>query len=167
MRKAIDTVTELTSCDLLYLGGGNARKITFEPPAHVRIVSNTAGLTGGIRLWEPEPRRAVPWRARRGLGAGRQSEARGAMKALTIGGAMIDTIAIIASDRIERMSMLNADSSFLLLRGGAQDRGAGDLHACRRRGRECGRGHGAAGPRRGRARQARQGCSAPRRCWRA
>jgi ribokinase len=40
------------------------------------------------------------------------------MKALTIGGAMIDTIAIIANDRIERMSMMNADSSFLLLEEG-------------------------------------------------
>src|SRR5215475_15673594 len=40
------------------------------------------------------------------------------MKALTVGGAMIDTIAIIASDRIERMSMRNADSSFLLLEEG-------------------------------------------------
>ena len=42
------------------------------------------------------------------------------MKALTVGGAMIDTIAIIASDRIERMSMLNADSSFLLLQEGSK-----------------------------------------------
>ena len=40
------------------------------------------------------------------------------MKALTVGGAMIDTIAIIANDRIERMSMLNADNSFLLLEEG-------------------------------------------------
>lgn len=40
------------------------------------------------------------------------------MKILTIGGAMIDTIAVIDSDRIERMSMLNADSSFLLLEEG-------------------------------------------------
>jgi ribokinase len=40
------------------------------------------------------------------------------MKALTIGGAMIDTIAIIANDRIERMTMLNADNSFLLLEEG-------------------------------------------------
>ncbi len=40
------------------------------------------------------------------------------MKALTIGGAMIDTIAVIASDRIERMTMLNADHSFLLLEEG-------------------------------------------------
>lgn len=40
------------------------------------------------------------------------------IKALTIGGAMIDTIAIIASDRIERMKMSNADTSFLLLEEG-------------------------------------------------
>jgi ribokinase len=40
------------------------------------------------------------------------------MKALTIGSAMIDTIAIIDGGRIERMSMLNADSSFLLLEEG-------------------------------------------------
>jgi ribokinase len=40
------------------------------------------------------------------------------MKVLTVGGAMIDTIAIIESDRIERMSMLNADTSFLLLQEG-------------------------------------------------
>jgi ribokinase len=40
------------------------------------------------------------------------------MKVLIVGGAMIDTIAIIESDRIERMTMLNADSSFLLLEEG-------------------------------------------------
>ena len=40
------------------------------------------------------------------------------MKALAVGGAMIDTIAIIASDRIERMRMTNADNAFLLLEEG-------------------------------------------------
>lgn len=40
------------------------------------------------------------------------------MKVLTIGGAMIDTIAIIESNRIERVTMRNADSSFLLLEEG-------------------------------------------------
>ena len=54
VRKVIDTVTELTCCDVLYIGGGNARKLAIEVPPHVRIVSNTAGVTGGIRLWEPE-----------------------------------------------------------------------------------------------------------------
>jgi polyphosphate glucokinase len=54
VRRAIDTVTDLTNCDVLYIGGGNARKIAFEVPSHVRIVSNMAGLTGGLRLWEAD-----------------------------------------------------------------------------------------------------------------
>jgi polyphosphate glucokinase len=54
LARAIGTVTGLTSCDVLYIGGGNARRIAIDLPAHVRIVSNTAGITGGIRLWEPE-----------------------------------------------------------------------------------------------------------------
>ena len=40
------------------------------------------------------------------------------MKCLTIGSAMLDTIAIIGSDSIERMSMTNAEASFLLLEEG-------------------------------------------------
>jgi polyphosphate glucokinase len=54
VRKVIGTVTGLTSCDTLYVGGGNARKLAFEMPAHVKVVSNTAGITGGVRLWEPQ-----------------------------------------------------------------------------------------------------------------
>ncbi len=46
------------------------------------------------------------------------------MKSLTIGSATIDTIAIIASDRIERMSMSNADSAFLLLKEGSKTEAA-------------------------------------------
>ena len=42
------------------------------------------------------------------------------MKAMTIGGAMVDTIAIIDSSRIERMSMWNAETSFLLLAEGGK-----------------------------------------------
>ena len=40
------------------------------------------------------------------------------LKVLTVGGAMIDTIAIIESSRIELMKMRNADTSFLLLEEG-------------------------------------------------
>ena len=40
------------------------------------------------------------------------------MKALTVGGAMVDSIAIVENDRIERMEMHNADISFLLLEEG-------------------------------------------------
>lgn len=40
------------------------------------------------------------------------------MKALTVGGAMVDSIAIINSGGIERMTMRNADASYLLLEEG-------------------------------------------------
>jgi ribokinase len=40
------------------------------------------------------------------------------MRAICIGSATVDTIATIDSDRIERMSMLNAETSFLLLEEG-------------------------------------------------
>ncbi len=42
------------------------------------------------------------------------------MRVLTIGGAMVDTIAIIDSARIERMAMFNAESSYLLLEEGGK-----------------------------------------------
>lgn len=35
----------------LYLGGGNAKHLTLELPAHITITPNVAGLMGGIVLW--------------------------------------------------------------------------------------------------------------------
>jgi polyphosphate glucokinase len=55
IRKAIDHINTLTSCDTLYIGGGNAKHLQLELPATVRIVSNDAGITGGIRLWDGWP----------------------------------------------------------------------------------------------------------------
>ena len=40
--------------DTLYIGGGDARLIDFALPADIRIVSNDAGITGGVRLWDPK-----------------------------------------------------------------------------------------------------------------
>ena len=37
---------------MLYIGGGNSRHVQGELPENVRIVSNEAGITGGIRLWD-------------------------------------------------------------------------------------------------------------------
>jgi polyphosphate glucokinase len=37
--------------DHLFLGGGNAKKITFKLPPKTSIVSNVAGLKGGAALW--------------------------------------------------------------------------------------------------------------------
>jgi polyphosphate glucokinase len=55
VRRAIDNINTLTSCDTLYIGGGNAKYVHLELPATVQIVSNEAGITGGIRLWDTSP----------------------------------------------------------------------------------------------------------------
>src|SRR5215472_8820145 len=49
--KVIEILREVVRFDHLYLGGGNAKDITFALPPDVTIVPNTDGLTGGIRLW--------------------------------------------------------------------------------------------------------------------
>ena len=52
VRKAIRTLRALTSFDHLYIGGGNAKKIDFELDPDVTVVSNDAGIRGGIALWQ-------------------------------------------------------------------------------------------------------------------
>lgn len=42
----------LLNFDTLYIGGGNARHVDLDLPQNIHIVSNDAGLTGGIRLWD-------------------------------------------------------------------------------------------------------------------
>ena len=51
LQEAIDQTSKLFNWDHLYLGGGNAKKIEFEMPKNVKIVSNEAGLLGGVALW--------------------------------------------------------------------------------------------------------------------
>jgi polyphosphate glucokinase len=51
VQKAIRNLRSLTNFDRLYVGGGNAKKIDFELDPDVRIVSNDAGIKGGIVLW--------------------------------------------------------------------------------------------------------------------
>lgn len=59
LRRAIEVMDRVFNYDCLYLGGGNAKKIKGKLPANVKIVSNIAGLTGGIYLWRaPERRQA-------------------------------------------------------------------------------------------------------------
>ena len=38
--------------DRLYIGGGNAKKLAIDLGHRVTIVDNTAGILGGIKLWE-------------------------------------------------------------------------------------------------------------------
>ena len=51
VRRAIDTLRRLSNFDHLYIGGGNAKKLDFKPDADVTVVSNDAGVKGGVALW--------------------------------------------------------------------------------------------------------------------
>ena len=42
-----------------YIGGGNAKSVQLDLPATAQIVSNQAGITGGIRLWDALPDRVA------------------------------------------------------------------------------------------------------------
>ena len=53
VRKTIKILNSLLHHDGLYLGGGNGDKV-IAPPDDVRIESNHAGITGGIRLWDAD-----------------------------------------------------------------------------------------------------------------
>ena len=50
--ETIEVLRKLTIFDHLYLGGGNASKLHARLPAEVTIVDNSAGILGGIKLWE-------------------------------------------------------------------------------------------------------------------
>ena len=55
VQKAIGVLREVVRFDHLYIGGGNAKDITFALPSDVSVVPNTDGLTGGIGLWRADP----------------------------------------------------------------------------------------------------------------
>jgi polyphosphate glucokinase len=51
VQKAVKTVRTLTNFDHLYIGGGNSKKIALELGPDVSIVSNEAGIGGGLAVW--------------------------------------------------------------------------------------------------------------------
>jgi polyphosphate glucokinase len=51
VEKAIADMRKLTNFDHLYVGGGNAKRLTFEPDPDISIVSNEAGIDGGAHAW--------------------------------------------------------------------------------------------------------------------
>ena len=52
VRRVLDILFALFHFDMLYVGGGNSEKITFKLDDRVTLVSNKAGITGGVKLWE-------------------------------------------------------------------------------------------------------------------
>ena len=56
LHKVIGILDSLVHYDRLYIGGGNSSEVHTDLPANITLVSNDAGLTGGIALWQ----RGVP-----------------------------------------------------------------------------------------------------------
>jgi polyphosphate glucokinase len=52
VQKMLKQLRVLVNWDKLYIGGGDARIIDFALPPDVKIISNQAGITGGVRLWD-------------------------------------------------------------------------------------------------------------------
>lgn len=52
LKAAILLLKQTFNYDHLYIGGGNAEKITFSLPPDVTISSNIEGILGGFKLWD-------------------------------------------------------------------------------------------------------------------
>ncbi|GAA6620826.1 ROK family protein [Scytonema sp. NUACC26] len=52
LQRAIASLERLFNYDYLYIGGGEANKVSIELPQNVKIIPNVTGLLGGIALWK-------------------------------------------------------------------------------------------------------------------
>jgi polyphosphate glucokinase len=52
MKKVINILKKVINYDHLYMGGGNADKLTFTLDDNISLVSNKDGIRGGARLWQ-------------------------------------------------------------------------------------------------------------------
>jgi polyphosphate glucokinase len=52
LRRVLACITTLVGFDTLYIGGGNAKNVDLELGPKAQVVSNEAGITGGVRLWD-------------------------------------------------------------------------------------------------------------------
>jgi polyphosphate glucokinase len=52
VQEAIANMRTVVNFDRLYVGGGNAKRIDFKLPRDVVLVDNSAGILGGIKLWD-------------------------------------------------------------------------------------------------------------------
>jgi polyphosphate glucokinase len=79
--QALRWLERMVLFDRVYVGGGNAKNVEVDLGPRAKIVSNTAGITGGIRLWDrydgPIFRRPVIPRQERSTSARRAPPVRG------------------------------------------------------------------------------------------
>jgi polyphosphate glucokinase len=52
LRRVLANITTLVGFETLYIGGGDAKQVDLELPPNTHLVDNSAGITGGVRLWD-------------------------------------------------------------------------------------------------------------------
>jgi polyphosphate glucokinase len=52
VERVLAQLRAVVNFDMLYIGGGDAQELELKLPKDVKIVSNDAGITGGVRLWD-------------------------------------------------------------------------------------------------------------------
>lgn len=52
LKRALEAFDQMLRYDHVYVGGGNSRKVTADLGPKATVVDNTAGILGGIKLWE-------------------------------------------------------------------------------------------------------------------
>lgn len=55
LARAVRMLEVLLRYDRLFIGGGNARRVTVDLGPKVELIDNIAGILGGIRLWDLPP----------------------------------------------------------------------------------------------------------------
>jgi polyphosphate glucokinase len=62
LKKVFKNMKTLFNYDHLYIGGGNAREISFKLEENMTVVTNRDGIKGGSRLWsdETKPSEVIP-----------------------------------------------------------------------------------------------------------
>jgi len=56
MKKVLKVMKTVFNYDTLYIGGGNADKLSFKLDKNIKIVTNQEGIKGGARLWLKDER---------------------------------------------------------------------------------------------------------------
>jgi len=59
MKKVLAILKTVFNYDYLYIGGGNAKRLTMKLDPNIKIFSNRDGIKGGARLWHMENERPV------------------------------------------------------------------------------------------------------------
>lgn len=52
MQRVLEVIKTVFNYDRLYLGGGNAKRITFKLDENITVVTNKEAIDGGVKLWK-------------------------------------------------------------------------------------------------------------------